>query len=102
VEGRIRMSRKELFVLHEVRLCVDGSQRQMDGSFHDWLGTGDLSCLMVMVDDATGRTLARLNAQGTTEVALEMLGLWARGGPPLGWLWGRMEPTTFVTVPLPG
>jgi len=55
-----------------------GELVQMDGSFHDWLGTGEICCLMVMVDDATGRTLARLYPQETTQAALEMLGQWAR------------------------
>jgi transposase len=55
-----------------------GELVQMDGSFHDWLGTGEICCLMVMVDDATGRTLARLYAQETTQAALEMLGQWAQ------------------------
>jgi len=34
---------------------------QMDGSFHDWLeGRGPRGCLMNMVDDASGDTLARM------------------------------------------
>jgi transposase len=38
-----------------------GELVQLDGSFHDWLeGRGPRGCLMDMVDDATGRTLARL------------------------------------------
>ena len=63
---RSRRDRKEHF----------GELVQMDGSIHDWFGNGEKSCLMVMVDDATGRTLARLYRQETTDAAMEMLFLW--------------------------
>src|SRR3954447_3897155 len=37
-----------------------GELVQMDGSWHDWLeGRGPWCCLMVLVDDATGRAFAR-------------------------------------------
>ncbi|URA09561.1 hypothetical protein [Thermospira aquatica] len=41
---RTRRPRKEHF----------GEMIQMDGSIHDWFGTGKEVCLMNMVDDATG------------------------------------------------
>ena len=69
-KGRTHRRRRE-------RKAHFGELGQMDGSFHDWLGKGDLLCLMVMVDDATGRTLARLYRQETTQAAMEMLGRWA-------------------------
>jgi transposase len=34
-----------------------GELVQMDTSIHDWLGTGEKCCLIVAVDDATGRVL---------------------------------------------
>ena len=53
-----------------------GELVQMDGSHHEWFGKGEgLSCLMDMVDDATGETLAVMGEQETTELAME--GLWA-------------------------
>lgn len=48
----------------------------MDGSLHDWLGDGRLRCLMVMVDDATGWTYARLFEAETTEAAMRCLWWW--------------------------
>jgi hypothetical protein len=56
----------------------------MDGSIHDWLGSGQPMCLMVLVDDATGRTYARLFAAETTEAAMRRLRWWVgRHGVPL-------------------
>jgi hypothetical protein len=43
-----------------------GELVQMDGSFHDWLEErGPRSCLMNMVDDASGDTLARMGGGET-------------------------------------
>jgi transposase len=48
-----------------------GELVQLDGSFHDWYETrGPRGCLMNLVDDATGRTLARLGDEET---------IWAAG-----------------------
>ena len=55
-----------------------GEMIQMDGSFHDWLGTGETYCMMVMVDDATNITLTRLYLEETTRAAMEMLKEWIR------------------------
>lgn len=64
---RQRRDRKEHF----------GELVQMDGSFHDWLeGRGPRGCLMDLVDDATGRTLARLGAEETTWAAADALEAW--------------------------
>jgi hypothetical protein len=30
---------------------------QFDGSYHDWLGTGEIKCLLIAVDDATGEII---------------------------------------------
>jgi transposase-like protein len=47
-----------------------GEMVQMDGSPHDWFeGRGPRCVLMVMIDDATNRTLARFFPEETTEAA---------------------------------
>jgi transposase len=54
-----------------------GELVQLDGSHHAWFeDRAAPCCLMVMVDDATGRTVARLGAQETTRAAFEVLRLW--------------------------
>ena len=62
----------------ERRSCL-GALVQMDGSPHDWFeGRCDPCCLMVAVDDATGRTLARFYRRETTEAAFDLFGRWVR------------------------
>ena len=58
---------------------------QLDGSFHDWYETrGPRGCLMNLVDDATGRTLARLGDEETIWAAAEVLRRWIEAyGVPL-------------------
>jgi len=54
-----------------------GELVQMDGSFEHWLeDRGRQSCLMNMVDDATGRTLCRLGEQETIWTAANLLRRW--------------------------
>ena len=56
-----------------------GELVQMDGSHHRWFGEGyPMSCLMDMVDDATGRTVALMDEQESTELAMRTLWLWCR------------------------
>jgi transposase-like protein len=71
---RRRRKRKEHF----------GELVQLDGSFHEWFsGQGAKCCLMVMVDDATGYTLAMLSEEETTEAAMRLLRAWTeRHGVP--------------------
>jgi transposase len=65
-----------------------GELVQLDGSFHDWFeGRGDRggrrSCVMNMVDDATGRTLLRFGEEETTWAAADVLAVWvAKYGVP--------------------
>jgi transposase len=62
----------------ERRACL-GSMVQMDGSHHDWFeGRGGKCVLMVMVDDATSRTLARFYPAETTEAAFDVFGRWVK------------------------
>lgn len=52
-----------------------GELVQMDGSWHDWFeGRGPWCCLMVMVDDATGRALARFYDKETLAAAFDVFG----------------------------
>jgi transposase len=62
-----------------------GELVQLDGSFHLWYeARGPRGCLMNLVDDATGRTLARLGAQETIWAAVEVLRRWIEAyGVPL-------------------
>jgi transposase len=54
-----------------------GELVQLDGSFHLWYeDRGPRGCLMNLVDDATGRTLARLGAQETIWAAVDVLRRW--------------------------
>jgi hypothetical protein len=66
-EYRSRRTRRECF----------GELVQFDGSHHDWFeGRGPACCLMNMVDDATGTTLAFFCEQETTEAAMRLLWRW--------------------------
>jgi hypothetical protein len=54
-----------------------GELLQLDGSHHRWFGEEHNSCcLMNLVDDATGITLAMLSEQETTEAAMRILWAW--------------------------
>src|SRR5688572_24736269 len=54
-----------------------GELVQLDGSFHDWFeARGPHSCLVSLVDDATGRTHGGFNAQETIWAAVTVLRGW--------------------------
>jgi hypothetical protein len=57
----------------------------MDASIHDWLeGRGEEVVLITMIDDATGRVVARFYPAGTVEAHMDLLGRWVRKyGRPL-------------------
>jgi hypothetical protein len=56
-----------------------GELVQMDGSFHDWLEErGPGGCLMNMVDDASGDTLARMGSEETIWAAVGVLRAWVK------------------------
>jgi transposase len=65
---RQRRARREQF----------GELLQIDGSIHDWLGTGEHCCLLNMVDDATGKTLSKLAKGETTRVLFEVMIDWIK------------------------
>ena len=59
------------------RMAHFGELVQLDGSFHPWLETrGPQSCLLTLVDDATGRSLGRFGAQETIWAAVGVLRAW--------------------------
>jgi len=62
-----------------------GELVQLDGSFHLWYeARGPRGCLMNLVDDATGRTLARLGDEETIWAATDVLRRWIEAyGVPL-------------------
>src|SRR5580704_11294053 len=56
-----------------------GELVQMDGSFHPWLEErGPRGCLMNMVDDASGDTLARMGKEETIWAAAGVLRAWIK------------------------
>jgi hypothetical protein len=66
------------------RMAHFGELVQIDGSFHPWFeDRGPHSCLLTLVDDATGRSLGRFGAQETIWAAVAILRAWiARYGIP--------------------
>lgn len=56
-----------------------GELLQLDGSIHAWLAeTSEKQCLMNLVDDATGKTLALLAMGETTDAAFRLLSWWIK------------------------
>lgn len=54
-----------------------GELVQLDGSFHPWFqARGPQSCLLTLVDDATGRSQGRFSAQETIWAAVAVLREW--------------------------
>jgi transposase len=54
-----------------------GELVQIDGSHHHWFESrGEKACLMNMVDDATGKTLAMMSEEETTIAAMQVLWAW--------------------------
>src|ERR1700674_3241594 len=54
-----------------------GELVQMDGSFHPWFeGRAPESCLLTLVDDATGQTFGRFGPQETIWAAVGVLRAW--------------------------
>jgi len=54
-----------------------GEMVQMDGSHHLWFEErGEMCCLMVMIDDATGIRMSLLATGETTDAAMRLLWMW--------------------------
>lgn len=66
------------------RMAHFGELVQLDGSVHPWFeDRGPQSCLLTLVDDATGHSLGRFGAQETIWAAVGVLRAWiARYGLP--------------------
>ena len=59
------------------RMAHFGELLQLDGSFHPWFeDRGPQSCLLTLVDDATGRSHGRFSAQETIWAAAAVLREW--------------------------
>jgi transposase len=59
------------------RMAHFGELLQLDGSFHAWFeDRGPHSCLLTLVDDATGQSLGRFGAQETIWAAVEIVRAW--------------------------
>ena len=59
------------------RMAHFGELVQLDGSFHPWFERrGSPSCLLTLVDDATGRSLGRFGDQETIWAAVSVLRAW--------------------------
>ncbi len=63
---RSRRVRKERF----------GELLQIDGSQHDWFGTGDKCYIINLIDDATGENMSIFAPAETTEAAASILWQW--------------------------
>ena len=71
-----RRKRKSYRQYRERRACF-GELLQIDGSIHRWFGSEiEHACLLNIVDDATGKTLALLDEGETTLVLLKALKQW--------------------------
>ena len=53
-----------------------GELLQIDGSIHDWFDEGKHTCLLNIVDDATGKTLAVMDSGETSAVIFTALWKW--------------------------
>ena len=72
------------------RACL-GEMVQADASEHDWLeGRGPRMALVGMIDDATGKVVARFHASETTEAYMDVLWRWLKKfGRPVAWYGDR-------------
>lgn len=55
-----------------------GELLQIDGSIHDWLDEGKHTCLLNIIDDATGKTLSVMDHGETTAVIFRALWQWIK------------------------
>src|ERR1700684_2595159 len=74
-----RQRRRKKHCQRRERKSHFGELVQLDGSFHDWLEErGPRGCLMNMVDDASGDTLARMGSEETIWAAAGVLRAWVK------------------------
>jgi hypothetical protein len=86
-----RQRRRDRHRSRRARRACFGEMVQADASLHDWLeGRGPAMALVGMIDDATGRVLARFYPAESTEAYMDLLGRWIeRHGRPLAWYCDR-------------
>lgn len=83
-----RIRKRKLAPKRRERRSHFGELVQLDGSFHDWYEgrgarAGRRSCMMNMIDDATGRTRVRFGDEETIWAAADILQAWiAKYGVP--------------------
>jgi hypothetical protein len=74
-----RRHRRKVHRCRRERRSCPGEMVQMDGSHHDWFeGRAERCVLMVMIDDATGRTYAHFFEGETTAAAMRIFGGYVR------------------------
>lgn len=80
-----RKRRRSRHRQRRVRRECFGELVQMDTSIHDWTeGRGEVMVLTAMIDDATGRIVARFYGGETVVAHFDLLGRWLRAhGRPL-------------------
>ena len=75
---RVGRKRRQHRAWRERKECF-GQMVQLDGSHHDWFeGRRGKAVLMVMIDDATNRTVARFFEEETTHASYDVLEAWVR------------------------
>jgi transposase len=72
-----RMRKRSPHRRRRARKAHFGELVQLDGSFHPWFeARGAASCMLTLVDDATGQSLGRLGPQETIWAAVGILRAW--------------------------
>ncbi len=80
----IKQRKRSSYRRKRERRAQFGELVQIDGSIHDWLSEGRNSCLINLVDDATGKTHAYLDTGETTRGVFMAIWQWIeRYGIPL-------------------
>ena len=73
----LKRRKRKLHRSRRARRPKFGELLQLDGSIHSWFGDENKKqCLMNLVDDATGKTLALMDYGETTRSALALLKWW--------------------------
>ena len=82
-----RQRRRDKHRSRRARRSCFGEMVQADASEHDWLeGRGPMLTLVGMIDDATGRIMARFHLAETTAAYMDVLGRWlGKHGRPVSW-----------------
>jgi transposase len=74
----VKTRKRKPYRQRRVRKPCFGDMLQIDGSFHDWFGTGEKACLMNLIDDATGLTLCLFDKEETVMGACMVLWEWCK------------------------